>query len=43
MLGQAPEDAALEALAAPIGLRLESVRRYTLPLSGDPRAVAVFR
>jgi 16S rRNA (guanine527-N7)-methyltransferase len=43
MLGQAPSDAELQALAGKAGLTFESLRRYTLPLSGDPRAVAVFR
>jgi 16S rRNA (guanine527-N7)-methyltransferase len=42
MLGQAPDEAILEGLAQQAGLELASLRRYTLPLSGDPRAVAVF-
>jgi 16S rRNA (guanine527-N7)-methyltransferase len=42
MLGQAPPAAELERLALSTGLRLASLRRFNLPLSGDPRAVAVF-
>jgi 16S rRNA (guanine527-N7)-methyltransferase len=42
MLGQAPAAADLERLALPTGLRLASLRRFSLPLSGDPRGVAVF-
>lgn len=42
MLGRAPSRDELEATAARTGLRLVSERRYVLPLSGDPRAVAVF-
>lgn len=38
MMGQAPSDEVLGGL----GLKLLSVRRYQLPLSKDPRAVAVF-
>jgi 16S rRNA (guanine527-N7)-methyltransferase len=43
MLGQAPDEAVLDAMAQQAGLKLASLRRYTLPLSGDPRAVAVFQ
>ena len=43
MLGQAPDEASLQALAAGQGMALVSLRRYALPLSGDPRAVAVFK
>jgi 16S rRNA (guanine527-N7)-methyltransferase len=43
MLGQVPAEAELAAHAAAAGLKLVSVRRFTLPISGDPRGVAVFR
>jgi 16S rRNA (guanine527-N7)-methyltransferase len=43
MLGRtAPEDAALAALGAKVGFRLQAVRRFRLPLSGAQRAVAVW-
>ena len=42
MLGRAPARAELDASAARHGLRCLSDRRYALPYSGDPRAVAVF-
>ncbi len=43
MLGQMPAAEALEAHAAAAGLSLLSARTLALPLSGDPRGVAVFR
>jgi 16S rRNA (guanine527-N7)-methyltransferase len=42
MLGQAPAEAVLKAEAQAAGLSLSSLRHYRLPLSSDPRAVAVF-
>jgi 16S rRNA (guanine527-N7)-methyltransferase len=36
------DEAALQQAAAASGLRLTNVRRYALPLSGDPRAIARF-
>ncbi len=42
MLGRAPERVELDAVAARHGMRCVSDRRYALPFSGDPRAVAVF-
>jgi 16S rRNA (guanine527-N7)-methyltransferase len=42
MLGQAPTEAVLRQDARSAGLTLSSLRHYRLPLSGDPRAVAVF-
>lgn len=42
MLGRAPGRAELDAVAARHGMRCVSDRRYSLPFSGDPRAVAVF-
>ena len=42
MLGQAPSDDAMRAAAKQHGLALTTARRYRLPLSGDPRAVASF-
>jgi 16S rRNA (guanine527-N7)-methyltransferase len=42
MLGRTPEEAELAATAAGAGFRLESLRRYALPFSGAPRAVARF-
>jgi 16S rRNA (guanine527-N7)-methyltransferase len=42
MLGRAPSSAEMEGAAGRHGLRLVSERRYALPFSGDPRAVAVF-
>lgn len=42
MLGRAPAREEMEATAARHALRLVSERRYVLPFSGDPRAVAVF-
>ena len=42
MLARPPPQADLEALAGKHGLRLRSVRAYTLPFSGDPRSAAVF-
>jgi 16S rRNA (guanine527-N7)-methyltransferase len=43
MLGQAPSEAELARLGEAAGLRFTSLRRLTLPLSGDPRGVAVFQ
>ncbi len=43
MVGQTPPADVLEGLAAAAGLRLESRRTFQLPISGDPRGVAVFR
>lgn len=43
MMGRSHEREALEGWGASVGLRLESERRYALPFSGDPRAVAMFR
>ena len=43
MVGQTPPEAALAALAAQAGLELVSRRTFELPLSKDPRGVAVFR
>jgi 16S rRNA (guanine527-N7)-methyltransferase len=37
------DDAALSQAAAEVGAIVLSVRRYELPFSGAPRAVAVFR
>ncbi len=42
MLGQTPSPQALQTLATAAGLELVSRRTLTLPLSGDPRGVAVF-
>ncbi len=42
MLARPPADAELEALARQQGVTLASLRRFTLPASGDPRSVAVF-
>ncbi len=42
MLARQPPAAGLEELAHRNGLRLVSVRNFTLPLSGDPRSIAVF-
>lgn len=42
MLGRAPGRPELDAVAARHGLRCVLERRYALPFSGDPRAVAVF-
>lgn len=42
MLGRSPGEAALRASADRAGLALASVRELRLPLSGDPRAIAVF-
>ncbi len=42
MLGRAPAQEELERLAQEAGMRIVSMREYTLPFSGDPRAVAVF-
>jgi 16S rRNA (guanine527-N7)-methyltransferase len=43
LLGRAPAEEALRALAQAEGLSLERLRTYALPTSGDPRAVVVFR
>lgn len=43
MVGQTPPADVLETHAAAAGLHLESRRTFQLPLSGDPRGVAVFR
>ena len=43
MLARAPASEKLEQLAHAHGLRLVSVRSFTLPSSGDPRTVAVFQ
>ncbi len=42
MLGQRPPQAVLDEAARAAGLQLTHVRAWTLPGSGDPRAVAVF-
>ncbi len=42
MLGQAPTEGMLSDAAKAAGLSFTGVRHYRLPLSGDPRAVAVF-
>ncbi|MEN9799917.1 MAG: Ribosomal small subunit methyltransferase [Pseudomonadota bacterium] len=42
MLGRAPGREELDAVAARHGMCCLSDRRYVLPFSGDPRAVAVF-
>lgn len=42
MLGQLPATVTLETAAGTAGLRVASVREYTLPFSGARRAVAVF-
>lgn len=42
MLGQTPSAEALEHLAQAAGLSLHSRRTFQLPVSGDPRGVAVF-
>lgn len=43
LLGRPPTEEALRALALAEGLIFESFRSYTLPTSGAPRAVVVFR
>jgi 16S rRNA (guanine527-N7)-methyltransferase len=43
MLGKAPNPAVLTTLAAEAGLSFVGSRTFTLPLSKDPRAVAVFQ
>jgi 16S rRNA (guanine527-N7)-methyltransferase len=43
MLGKSPAEEDLKSVAQASGLELVSLRRYALPFSGDPRAVAVFR
>jgi 16S rRNA (guanine527-N7)-methyltransferase len=43
MLARPPTQEKLEQIASAHGLRLASLRSFTLPASGDPRAVAVFR
>jgi 16S rRNA (guanine527-N7)-methyltransferase len=43
MLGRAPEDAELRAIAGESGLELEVVDRFVLPRSGASRAIARFR
>lgn len=42
MLGVCPPDEVLARQGEQIGFKLKSVRRYALPISGAPRAVAVF-
>jgi 16S rRNA (guanine527-N7)-methyltransferase len=42
MLGQTPPDDDLAETGRRAGLALSTVRRFTLPVSGDPRGVAVF-
>ncbi|MFT3712650.1 MAG: 16S rRNA (guanine(527)-N(7))-methyltransferase RsmG [Archangium sp.] len=42
MMGQTPAADALETLATAAGCRLVSRRTFALPVSGDPRGVAVF-
>jgi 16S rRNA (guanine527-N7)-methyltransferase len=42
MLGRAPSRAEMDAAAARHGLRCVTERRYSLPFSGDPRAVVSF-
>jgi len=42
MLGRAPEEAELRRVAGEQGFGLGRLRTFTLPRSGDPRAVAVF-
>ncbi|MFL5318168.1 MAG: 16S rRNA (guanine(527)-N(7))-methyltransferase RsmG [Myxococcaceae bacterium] len=42
MLGRAPPSDQLNAEGDQYGLRVVSERRYTLPFSGDPRAVVAF-
>jgi hypothetical protein len=43
MLGQTPPAETLASLAQAAGLELVSRRTFALPLSHDPRGVAVFR
>lgn len=43
MLGQPPPEPELARLAAAAGLTFTALRRFCLPSSKDPRAVAVFR
>ena len=43
MLARPPAESKLEQLARTHGLRLISLRAFTLPASGDPRSVAVFQ
>ena len=43
MVGQTPPEATLSQLASAAGLELVSRRTFELPLSKDPRGVAVFR
>ena len=42
MLARGPAEVELRTLAAGSGLRLSSLRHFTLPASGDSRSVAVF-
>jgi 16S rRNA (guanine527-N7)-methyltransferase len=42
MMGQTPSEEVLRQLATDAGLQLKSRRTFTLPVSGDPRGVAVF-
>lgn len=42
MVGQVPAPAELDAAASAAGLEVGSVRRFSLPVSGDPRGVVVF-
>jgi 16S rRNA (guanine527-N7)-methyltransferase len=42
MLGRAPEPTAMERAAADAEVQLLSTSTYVLPLSGDPRSLAVF-
>ncbi len=42
MVGQVPAASELDDAASAAGLEVGSVRRFTLPLSGDPRGVVVF-
>ncbi len=43
MIGQMPSEADLRKWSDSAGLKFESRREFKLPLSGDPRGVAVFR
>ncbi len=43
MLARLPAAEALDALGAKHGVAVASVRSFTLPASGDPRSVVVFR
>ena len=43
MIGQMPSEASLRTWSDSAGLKFESAREFKLPISKDPRGVAVFR